>query len=54
MKVQLSFKKNEEDMYKHVKEQLSESIYLKQLVKKDMEQQKPAKKNPFESFSLEV
>jgi hypothetical protein len=54
MKIQLSFKQTETDMYKHVKKQLSESIYIKQLIKKDMEQQEPAKKNPFESFSLEV
>lgn len=49
MKIQLSFKKTEQTMYDFVKGQLSPSIYLKQLLKNEMEKERPkeVKRDPF-------
>ena len=37
MKVSLSFKEDEKEMYNYLQSQLSASIYIKQLIKNDME-----------------
>jgi hypothetical protein len=43
MKISLSFKETEKSMYEFLQKQLSASIYLKQLIKNEMEQEKPEK-----------
>jgi hypothetical protein len=45
MKVQLSFKATEKDMYEHVTKQLSASIYLKELLKKEINKQEHPKES---------
>jgi hypothetical protein len=35
-KIIVSFKPKEEEMYKHVKKQISDSVYIKQLILQDM------------------
>lgn len=41
MKIPVSFKENEKELYDYVISQLSASIYIKQLIKNDMEKNKP-------------
>jgi hypothetical protein len=41
MKIPVSFKEEEKVMYDYVNEKLSASIYIKQLIKDDMEKNKP-------------
>ena len=43
MKVSLSFKEQEQEMYNFLMRQLSASIYLKQLLKNEMEKQEKPK-----------
>lgn len=51
MKISLSFKNTEQAMYDYLMKQLSASIYLKQLLKNEMEKQerpKESKRDPFD------
>jgi hypothetical protein len=41
MKVPLSFKKTEKEMYEYLMKQLSPSIFVKQLLKNEIEKQQP-------------
>lgn len=43
LKIPLSFKSEERYMYDYVKKQFNYSAYIKSLISKDMEQQKPKK-----------
>jgi hypothetical protein len=43
LKIPLSFKQSEKNMYDFLKSQLSPSIYLKQLLKNEMEKREPVK-----------
>lgn len=45
MKIGISFKENEKYIYEHINNQLSSSIYIKQLVLKDMEEKNSDKKD---------
>jgi hypothetical protein len=45
MKVPLSFKRKEKDMYDYLMKQLSPGIFLKQLLKNEMEKQEPKKRD---------
>ena len=45
IKVAISFKESEKDMYEFLQAQLSPSIYLKGLIKKEMENDKSTNKN---------
>lgn len=49
MKIPISFKRSEKDMYDYLMQQLSPSIFVKQLIKKEMEKEPPRKinKDPF-------
>jgi len=48
LKITVSFKEGEKDMYEYLEKQLSASIYLKQLLKNEMEKEpKPVKHDPF-------
>lgn len=44
MKVSVSFKESEKDMYEYLNSQLSPSIYIKQLVKNEMEKKGTAER----------
>jgi hypothetical protein len=46
MKVSLSFKENEKDMYDFLMSQLSASIYIKQLIKNDISKGVEQPKHP--------
>ena len=43
MKIGISFKAGEEEMYKFLQGQLSPSIYIKQLIKNEMEKEEKPK-----------
>jgi hypothetical protein len=47
-KLGISFKDTENDLYDFVKEKLSPSIYIKELIKKDMENKETNKKDKIE------
>lgn len=44
MKIPVSFKKEEKDMYDYVDKKLSPSIYIKELIRDDMERNKKQEK----------
>lgn len=47
-KIGISFKENEVDLYEFVKGKLSASIYIKELIQKDMENEDYNKKEKIE------
>lgn len=47
-KIGISFKDTENDLYDFLKEKLSPSIYIKELIKKDMENKETNKKDKIE------
>lgn len=52
LKIPLSFKETEKDMYDYVKKQLNYSAYLKGLIIKDMDNSKPKKENSSFNFDF--
>lgn len=52
MKVSLSFKEDEKDMYNYLMKQLSASIYLKQLLRDEIERQEPKKEVKKDIFNF--
>ena len=55
IKISVSFKdtKSEKEMYDYIQSQLSSSIYIKGLVKKDMEENKPVIKKVTTNFGMD-
>lgn len=53
-KIGISFKEDEKEMYDFLKSQLSPSIYVKQLLKEKMNEDKEIKKNNTNNFRFEV
>jgi len=47
-KIGISFKSGETDLYNFLKNQMSPSIFVKQLLKAEMEKQKPKSTNSFD------
>jgi hypothetical protein len=50
MKINVSFKRKEKDMHDYLMKQLSPGIFLKQLLKNEMERQEPKIKRDFLNF----
>lgn len=53
MKIGISFKETEKDLYDFVVSQLSPSIYMKQLIKNDMEKDKSESKGAKNRIELD-
>jgi len=55
LKVSLSFKESEKEMYDFLQSQLSASIYIKELIKKEMKikEDKPTNKKNNNDFNLD-
>jgi len=50
MRIPLSFKKREKDLYEYVRKKKSPSAYLKELVEEDMQKKKRPKERPILDF----
>ena len=55
IKISVSFKdtESEKEMYDYIQSQLSSSIYIKGLIKKDMEENKPVAKKVNTNFGMD-
>ena len=54
LKVNISFKESERDMYDFLKSKLSPSVYLKEYIQSQMIKSEPVKKEEISNFDMDL